>query len=72
MAAPELVIASLLIFEAGAIFSIRLWARMVSGENAATWLNPKVAARDERKQDQLAVRCFRPLENFGLGWATRS
>ena len=56
--------------EAGAIFSIRLWAGMVSRDNAAAGINPKVAVCDERKQDQLAVRCFCPLECFGVGRAT--
>jgi hypothetical protein len=31
-----------------------------------------VAARDERKQDEVAVRCFHPLESFGVGWSPRS
>ena len=39
MAAPELVIAALLPSEAGAIFSIRLWAGMVGVDNAAAILD---------------------------------
>jgi hypothetical protein len=42
MTVPELVIAALLPYKAGAIFSIRLWAGMVGGNKSAAWLNPKV------------------------------
>jgi len=56
----ELVIAALLPSKAGAIFTIRMWAGIVGGDNAAARLNPKVAARDERNQDEAAAQGFRP------------
>jgi hypothetical protein len=43
MTATELVIAALLPFKAGAIFSIRLRAGMVGGDNAALTLMRKGA-----------------------------
>ena len=54
--------------KARAVFSVRPWARMVGGDNAAARFDPNVAVCGERKQDQVAVGCFCPLEGFGVGW----
>jgi hypothetical protein len=40
---------------------------MVGGDNAAARRNPQVAVCDERKQDQVAVWCFRSAAGAGAG-----